>query len=185
MERIPDPRRVPHERFPDARRLPTREQAEFMAELVLRDHGIVRAPVDVYELARHRGIVDVVEDDISKAAVMMGGPAGPVVILRRRDPPSRKRFSLAHEIGHRILHPAYASVHELAPIAARHDYDRLERTVNHFAACLLMPRGWIQEEVAIGRTTDEIAKRFDVSYDAMSRRMRELGLATQRGRLQR
>jgi Zn-dependent peptidase ImmA (M78 family) len=95
----------------------------------------------------------------------------------------RQRFSIAHEIGHWVLERAPVT-HDLAPIAHRgRAYDELERVCDYFAASLLMPRRWMQHFVAEVRTAGELGKFFDVSVPAMSARMRELYLATQRGRL--
>jgi Zn-dependent peptidase ImmA (M78 family) len=99
---------------------------------------------------------------------------GFAVILRRLDYTPRQRFSLAHEIGHRILHPAYHARHELEPVAARRDASRLERTVDHFAACLLMPRGWFAPRMREGASAADLAREFDVSLGAAQARIREL-----------
>jgi len=55
-------------------------------------------------------------------------PAGmrPMIVLNRNRPADRKRFSLAHEYGHVVLHP--------------YPYDAMEKEANEFAAELLMPR---------------------------------------------
>lgn len=50
----------------------------------------------------------------------------PVVVPNRNRPADRKRFSLAHEYGHVVLHAF--------------PYDAMEKEANEFAAELLMPR---------------------------------------------
>jgi Zn-dependent peptidase ImmA (M78 family)/DNA-binding XRE family transcriptional regulator len=83
------------------------------------------------------------------------------------------RFSLAHEIGHALLH--------------WHRFDAptgkdAEREANRFAAALLMPRGDIM--AALGRariTLDELVafrRRWRVSVQALMRRALDLGLIT-------
>lgn len=120
--------------------------------------------------------------DGSSAVLMQRGEVL-IALINERHAPVRRRFSLAHEIGHWLLERV-PGTKELAPIAARgRTYDRVERVCNYFAASLLMPRAWVRDRVNIGMTTGELARAFDVSAPAMAARMRELGLATQRGRL--
>jgi len=147
-----------------------------MAEAFVHHHGVTRPPVDVYELAPRVGIVSVTVGAISKDAILHALPADGLfaVILSIRTSPTRRRFSLAHEMGHRILHPSYGSHEQLDRVAARGDYTRLERAVNHFAACLLMPRPWFRERLDAGVPATELAREFDVSADAARRRMVEL-----------
>jgi Zn-dependent peptidase ImmA (M78 family) len=174
MDRVARPR-PPFEPEPDPRRLPTRAQAEFMAEAFLHRHGVRRPPVFLLELAQQVKIIDVSIGDITQSALLHAVPGGLfAVILRRLDGAQRQRFSLAHEIGHRILHPAYTARHELEPVAARRDVSRLERTVDHFAACLLMPRGWFAPRMREGASVAELAREFDVSLAAAQARIREL-----------
>jgi Zn-dependent peptidase ImmA (M78 family) len=128
------------------------------------------------------GIVAVTIADISKSGLLHALPNGEfAVIVSRDDPPERQRFTIAHEVGHRLLHPAYESHGMLDQLAARSDYGRIESVVNHFAACLLMPRSWIravaQREHFLERSVliAETARRFDVSRAAAEIRLVELG----------
>lgn len=158
-------------------RVPSREEAELMAYQLLRDERIQRPPVDPYELAAAVGIYDVVFGEIRRAAVtiQVPGVSGVGVILRREDSSRRRRFSLAHEIGHRRMHPDVVAHSNITRIAARGGQDALERVVDHFAACLLMPRLWLGDAVRDGRALLELVRLFDVSGPAMERRLRELG----------
>lgn len=76
----------------------------------------------------------------------------------------RKRFTIAHELGHQVLHGIYAE--QFPFIAARSDKsNRIEWESNWFAASFLMPeiefREKYQEEN--GRLTF-VAEHFKVSY---------------------
>jgi hypothetical protein len=102
----------------------------------------------------------------------------------------RFRFTVAHEIGHWVLHLASprdrANALRLlhSPSAARRD--PRERQADYFAACLLMPRKlvrWHWQELgelargpAVMDPCQEMARRFQVSEEAMWRRLEHLGL---------
>jgi len=87
----------------------------------------------------------------------------------------RRRFTIAHEIGHFVLHPHHqrsergGSVNE----AGRAE----EREADAFAAELLMPEDLVRQAVAEqGADAARLADRFDVSRQAMQHRMRRLNL---------
>ena len=87
----------------------------------------------------------------------------------------RRRFTIAHEVGHFILHPGRLAPERsgMANEAMRLD----EREADLFAAELLMPEHMVRratlEEGADARV---LADRFEVSEAAMSLRLRRLGL---------
>lgn len=63
--------------------------------------GTCVPPIDPYPLAKIRGIQNVVEADIETAGILFAiGNDSYVVQLNKRHPEERKRFTLAHEIGH-------------------------------------------------------------------------------------
>ena len=97
-------------------------------------------------------------------------------------PPTRKarqRFSLAHEFKHILDDPLIDRLSTHLPAGQRHE--RAERLCNYFAACLLMPRAWVKRDWCEGRqSTHDLARRYYVSYEAMTTRLSELGL-TPRG----
>ncbi len=163
---------------------PTRELAELKALAVLAEIRPTRLPIDVDDAARAAGIELVEYATLGGQSAILSVVAGiPAVLVERSHARVRQRFSIAHEVGHWVLERAPIS-HDLRPIASRgRAYTELERICDYFAASLLMPRIWMQERVAIGMTSGELAKAFEVSESAMSARMRELGLVTQRGRL--
>ena len=100
----------------------------------------------------------------------------------------RRRFTVAHEIGHIVLHlPALTAQasHQAAlftvPQAPVQD-ERLEFQANYFAAALLMPRaplttafgGQVAQQEYV--PADEVAHYFGVSIQAAALRMKQLGL---------
>jgi Zn-dependent peptidase ImmA (M78 family) len=101
----------------------------------------------------------------------------------------RQRFTIAHEIGHMLLHADQPLIvdHGFALIGLRRDDgapgDQREIEANAFAAALLMPEKWVTAALR-GRDVDlsddaeiqSLAKRFGVSQQAMMYRLMNLGL---------
>ena len=101
----------------------------------------------------------------------------------RNDPPLRRfRFTIAHEIGHWVVHCLEGKASELAPSFCRpvdltETADRsLEREANVFAAELLMPQPAVLEAWEELEDVGACASRFDVSPTAMHWRVHNLGL---------
>ena len=105
-----------------------------------------------------------------------------LITISARDPSTRKRFTLAHELGHYMLHRhlvgdgmyddrAYRSTH----MGRYHNTligPKEETDANKFAANLLMPKdlieaAWSQD----GATVDSMAELFQVSKNTMSIRL--------------
>jgi Zn-dependent peptidase ImmA (M78 family) len=97
-----------------------------------------------------------------------------------RESPSRRRFTLAHEIGHWVCHCAGAA--RPAPILCRpspvgsQGGDPLEREANVFAADLLMPAAAVATAFGRGAAAPALAEALGVSEVALAWRLYNLGL---------
>lgn len=85
-----------------------------------------------------------------------------------------RRFTIAHEIGHHVLHGNLIGTGIVEDVLLRSE--RLSTTVeaqaNQFAANLLMPRHLLEQAKGEGIVTiADLAKEFRVSRDAMSVRL--------------
>jgi Zn-dependent peptidase ImmA (M78 family) len=93
----------------------------------------------------------------------------------------RKRFSVAHELGHAILgHDAAFYLELSAEDAWESPYAQYttEREANQFDAALLMPRAWLSGDVDRGlKSPRALADRYEVSETAMGFRLVNLQLA--------
>ena len=92
-----------------------------------------------------------------------------VIALNRQRSGDRYRFSLAHELGHLVLHTA----------TTRRDLAALETEANQFAGALLMPRQLLVGTVTPGATLSDYAKlksQWGCSIQAIVRRAHELDL---------
>ena len=92
-----------------------------------------------------------------------------VIALNRQRSGDRYRFSLAHELGHLVLHAA----------TTRRDITALETEANQFAGALLMPRGLLCGTVTPETTLAEyttLKAQWGCSIQAIVRRAHELDL---------
>lgn len=145
-----------------------------------------RAPVDVEALAEALG-VDVayayLESDTSGMLERLSNGRGYRITVNALDPATRQRFTIAHELGHYMLHRqivgdgvdddrAYRSTN----VGRYHNTaigPKQETEANRFAANVLMPRDLI-EKVAERKGTHspaDLAREFGVSEHAMSIRL--------------
>jgi hypothetical protein len=98
----------------------------------------------------------------------------------------RRRFTIAHECGHWVLHIAGAEqpvccatedVSEQAEVEKARQLRRQEAEANAFARELLMPESLVVEQAhATGCNLAALAERFDVSVPAIRLRLLTLGL---------
>lgn len=101
----------------------------------------------------------------------------------------RKRFTLAHELGHLVLHNEESSLFVDNMLFKRQSdgyttrEERMEREANYFAASILMPEFLVRKEVNLfqkdlyeDENIEELAKKFGVSKPAMTFRLTNLGL---------
>ncbi|MGI8730262.1 MAG: helix-turn-helix domain-containing protein [Solirubrobacteraceae bacterium] len=149
------------------------------------EHGLdvshTHQPLDMDALAQLCGVrvlYEKFEDGLSGLLVMLDN--GPAIGVNKLHPNGRKRFTVAHELGHFVL-GHYDRFHLDVPSAEAGEspyYDwRLERAANQFAADLLMPAGLVEQQVGRGSSPRQLAETFGVSEVAMGYRLINLGLA--------
>ena len=136
------------------------------------------APVDVISIAETLGI-NVWQQDLPNYSGLIrpdlinGGKNGYSIIVRKSDPEARKRFTIAHEIAHFILHKDQAENGIQDDTMYRSGLStREEIEANAMAADILMPYGLIQSLVSQGyKTVQMLAAKLGVSETAMSIRL--------------
>jgi len=113
----------------------------------------------------------VIEGDFEKADIdgVTLRPTGmkPVIVLNHDRPADRKRFSLAHEYGHVVLHPF--------------PYDAMEKEANEFAAELLMPRSGVLVDLKRGLSIPrlgQLKQKWRVAMSALIYRAKTVGAVT-------
>jgi Zn-dependent peptidase ImmA (M78 family)/transcriptional regulator with XRE-family HTH domain len=108
--------------------------------------------------------------DLDAFSILVEGRI-PVIALNPERPGDRQNFSLAHELGHLVLH---------YPLAA--DQDEMERQANRFAAELLMPDEAMRTEMTPPVTLSSLAElkaRWRVSIAALLQRAKQLDIITE------
>ncbi len=162
------------------------------AEQLLEKYTITHPPVDVERLAELGGAeVNFEPLESSVSGMLVRPPRGlPVIVVNDRHPRVRQRFTIAHELGHLLLHRGRQVIVDhltRARVNLRDETSSLatsreEITANQFAASLLMPADWVHDSVdthlALPPTklVSQLAEVFDVSEQAMEFRLINLGL---------
>ena len=156
---------------------------ESRALKLLERYRLLTVPVDVLLLAEKMGIqvfkATFEDEGISGGTEKISERRGKIWVNRFESEP-RQRFTIAHEIGHWVMHmrsgDALSEPKQLvewrktdAPMSER------ERAANRFAAALLMPASLVASaRDTQGSDLSRLAERFEVSLEAMAIRLRDI-----------
>ena len=149
--------------------------AELQATHLLGLAG-VRGPSTPNELLTELPRLQVVEEpDLPSSASALWVSGRWLVLINGAEPATRRRFSLAHEVKHCLDHPRRGLLYQDRPGLSADV--QAERAADVFAAALLMPKLWIRRRWTAGeQTISGLAETFQVSPEAMARRLETLGL---------
>ncbi|TCV95980.1 uncharacterized protein DUF955 [Luteibacter rhizovicinus] len=144
----------------------------------LKAANLMRLPLNVRGVAEYLGLEVVEEpmdDDMSGFLEIRSGQW--VVGVNAFHHLNRKRFTIAHEIAHFLLHSEGQTEFRDRTFARRtNDPSRMEREADQFAAELLMPAEDVRQKIAAGETSlSALAAQFGVSALAMKYRVQKLG----------
>jgi Zn-dependent peptidase ImmA (M78 family)/DNA-binding XRE family transcriptional regulator len=151
--------------------------AEDAARSVREHWGLGNDPIPkLAELLEERGIkvLSLDLDDIDGLAAKVrrkDRDAARVIVIKKSSWSERKRFNLAHELGHMVIAPA-AGVDE-------------EKAAHRFAGAFLMPADVLRSEIGAHRSSISIGElvalkeRFGVSIQALTYRCKDLGILNQ------
>jgi Zn-dependent peptidase ImmA (M78 family) len=137
------------------------------------------APVNVVGIAERLG-VNVWEDDLPRPISgklfldkLNGGSSGFSIVINRAESHPRKRFTVAHEIAHFILHRNDLKDGIVEDALFRGALSSKKETeANQLAADILMPFHLIKKLMSEGtRTLSELAEALEVSKPAMAIRL--------------
>ena len=157
-------------------------------EELLRKYRINGPPVPVHRIATQEGI-QIIElpgaDDISGALVRKGPKT--VIAINPRHHTHRRRFTVAHELGHFFRH-SNVQTHvdqdfriNFRDARSSGAVDWMEIEANNYAADLLMPTQFLLHDVTKREELTEsfiasLATRYEVSTMAMRIRLANLGM---------
>lgn len=166
------------------------ESAETLLAAILRHDPQVRMPVDVEGLAHRVGIVELGSLNAEGAACALTVAPGKntgsnrgAILCAPGLPAQRRRFAIAHQLGHFLLrtHPWACQCTNRDMAESRRDtpHRKQEMQANRFAAGLLMPKPWFADLVAgLGKPgvahIPTIATAFAVSLETAAARYADL-----------
>ena len=152
-------------------------------------------PIDIENIARHRGLEVIpypLENEIS--GILVIDPIKSTIGYNNSDSIVRRRFTIAHELGHYELHrnithlfydKDFKVMFRTSKTENQDAHQQLEREANAFAAALLMPEEAVKAKMSkvefdLGNVNEkaikDLAKLFNVSTTAMYYRMANLSL---------
>lgn len=122
------------------------------------------------------------------------GETKPMIVLNKNQSKERQLFTLAHELGHLVLHYGYlpgltekinTKKNVLSVSGYHRDIEKIEETTdplelqaNEFAGAFLMPKESVLEKISnlnsFADKVEEISKNFGVTEKAASKRIRVL-----------
>jgi Zn-dependent peptidase ImmA (M78 family) len=171
-------------------------KCETAANKIIAEQSIQGAPVPIFEIVKAM--------DLQLLEYNLGEETSGVLVVENgrgsigynpKDSYTRRRFTVAHEMGHYVLH---SNANELFVdnfflikfrknnIYTKEEYSQ-EQEANAFAAALLMPEDFINKEllnkdvsnVDEGDFIEMLARKFEVSVAAMSFRLANLNIFRQ------
>lgn len=171
-----------------------RQISELAVQLVL-DSNISKAPVNVGLIVKKAGI-SLEETDLGEdmSGLLFVHLDKAVIAYSSRQGIQRKRFTIAHELGHYMLHKelnsdtVFVDKDFIVKYRSNKLYSdvemRQEQEANAFAAALLMPKDFIFEELnkeslqslQESELIERLATIFEVSVPAMTFRLTNLNL---------
>lgn len=169
---------------PSARRI-----VEIVRRL-LQDHSVDRPPVPIDRIARACGaLVERRPFDGETCGFLLRQDDAILIGVNSAHHRHRQRFTVAHELGHMLMHrDEIGEVHVdhrfaffLRDESSSTGEKPLERAANRFAAEILMPADFLRRDVREADIADEgalkvIARRYGVSVQAMTYRLANLGV---------
>lgn len=158
------------------------DEAIALANKILEENYVQTPPVQVDDIARNYHL-KIIEADFKKFSGAVAGfidPETSTIYVNKDDPDTRKAFTIAHELGHYLLHkeiliPDNSKYRVLyrKPLGQINS-DPLEKEANCFAAHLLVPKKLLDKYK--DEDINVIAKIFGVSDDVIGFRLkREYG----------
>ena len=178
-----------------------RKKVDQLAASLLEEHGIREPAVPIESIARAEGATIARNhfDGPQSGFALRSANGDWVIGVNTSTSPRRQRFTIAHELGHLMLHEGDLIVDRFVRAHFRENVGRIsyrdevsslatnseEIEANRFAAEILMPREMVLEEAAalleaeqMGRDEliKELADLFEVSTDAMGFRLVNLSI---------
>jgi Zn-dependent peptidase ImmA (M78 family) len=167
-----------------------RHKIQALVRNLLAENGVKQAPVPVTRIAKACGARishDSLEGALSGFLYLKDKQA--LIGVNTHHAQARQRFTIAHELGHFLLHKQEEQIHVDHEFRVRfrrnilsgEGADANEREANFFAASLLMPQEFLDNDLEdeIDLFDDDflydLAHKYGVSTQALVNRLKNLG----------
>jgi len=158
--------------------------------IILKSLAEITLPIKIEEIAKMRGLQVLpyaLGDDVSGLLAIQDGKG--TIGYNQNEPKVRKRYTIAHELGHYELHKDKSDLFVDKQFIFRSQNSAstvvnaiMEQEANYFASAILMPTNHLRkkiEELSLDLVSEQgltdLAKIFEVSTAAMSIRISGLG----------
>ena len=149
---------------------------------LLDEHGVTKPVVPLEKILKKLEI-NLKQGDLGDVSgLLVRSDTAATIGVNMNHPLVRQRFTIAHELGHYLLHAGLSSHvdrdyrvnYRSAESSEATNVEEIE--ANFFAASILMPRQFLDEENAVialdnDAAVEKLAKRYLVSRHAMSLRL--------------
>jgi Zn-dependent peptidase ImmA (M78 family) len=157
---------------------PNYKKAEALALDLIDKYNIHEPIVDIFMICEKEGLqVEYFQSEKNSKEYEIEGAffrKENKILINSTRPPKRMVFTLAHELGHAVMHTD-VDKDILLRDGKSSSADYLEKEANKFAACLLMPEHMIKQQMekwGISSThPDILANLFGVSLQSMNCRL--------------
>ena len=154
---------------------------------LLADHAVEEPHVPIESIAKAQGCKIVPGRLVDISGLLVRSTEGPTIGVNEQQPLVRRRFTIAHELGHLLLHEGNQVTYDrdfrvnLRSPASSQGIDVEEIEANFFAASILMPDSFLEadprtafihldDDAAVGA----LASKFKVSQQSMTLRLARL-----------
>jgi hypothetical protein len=152
------------------------------ANTQLRDFGVLDAPVPVTAMARRQGLTlryaDFPHDENVSGFIDAKSKS---IVVNAAEPPSRQMFTIAHELGHWLMHRQQVMDDRQYRVLTREALDApkplIEKEADGFAADLLVPKFLLDkyyENAPVRPSRASLARIFGVSEDVIRYRLKSI-----------
>jgi Zn-dependent peptidase ImmA (M78 family) len=148
---------------------------ELIAREVLAASMNAKPPTDLLLACQMFGNVDIKEKELDAPGYLLNlGALGSEILVRSSDPWTRKRFTIAHEIGHLCLGS------DLLGIEDPRDIYQVEKWCDRFASELLIPLAWLEADIenldlpAVATKCDELKVKYGVSWNVLFQKIADM-----------
>jgi len=154
-------------------------------EKILKKFSVTSAPVNVEDISQKLGIEIGYAPSTKYSGMLIRKADGKVLMgINNSENPGRMRFSIAHELGHFILHPKDTVTIDYRNKEYISTKPKKEKVADVFAANLLMPESFIKKDfknvtsegIFFENNLIDLADKYKVSSEAMRYRLINLNL---------